>query len=118
MKSIKNLAMLGMLVILGACSLSEEDKAFFELVKGKKVILVSDNSTVGTFSTDGQTFIEEITVKDEFSFDGLVGSTASYLESVKGVEIGYKITTTDGKTGTMNIVLLGQSSSTINIKFE
>ncbi len=117
MKSIKNLAMLGMLVILGACSLSKEDKAFFELVKSKKVILVSDNSIVGTFSADGQTFVEAGSA-EEYSFDGLNGNTASYLESVKGFEIGYKITTTDGKTGTMNIVLLGQSSSTINIKFE
>ena len=106
MKSIKNITLLAMLMVLGACStVSKEEQAFFNNVKGKTVLLKMDNSKIGEFSSDGQAFIIE---SEE---DGTANVPFKKLSDNNTAEYsllqtGYIFTTTDGSSGSMVMILL------------
>ena len=107
MKSIKNITLLAMLMVLGACSLSENEEAFFNTVKGKKVHLTDRGETlIGEFSSDGQTYTEiSDSGKLNIEFTEVFSPTkASYI--IEKMKTGYTFET-DGKTGTVFVTLLG-----------
>ena len=109
MKSIKNITLLAMFVVLGACSTvpetaSKEELAFFDLIKGKSVYLTTDNILVGHFSNDGKTYIETGDKGGDAPFVKLSGNKAEY--SILGI-LGYTFTTTAGETGELTIISLG-----------
>ena len=106
MKSIKNITLLAMLMVLGACSLSENEEAFFNAVKDKKVHLTDGDTLIGRFSSDGQTYTE-ISSSGELNieFTEVFSPTkASYI--IEKMKTGYTFET-DGKTGTVFVTLLG-----------
>ena len=115
MKSIKNITLLAMLMVLGACSISKEDQAFLDLVKNKSVYRDATKTELqGKFSSDGQTFTE-ISADGELDipFEELSGTTASYI--IGKLDSGYKFTTTDGVTGKFSITLFGVPSTRVDM---
>ena len=59
-----------MLMVLGACSLSENEEAFFKSVQGKSVYLTNGDTLMGRFSSDGQIFtLIDLDSKDEAPFE-------------------------------------------------
>ena len=98
MKNSLQLLALGLVLFLGACSVSPD--AFLESVKGKTVYMGTDatGQENGTFSSDGKTF-------DGAKFVEMVdATTGSYTASGKDGDVTISSTmsihTTDGKTGT------------------
>ena len=68
MRSIKNIILFGLLVVLGACSALKDKQAFFDLVKDKSVY-TTNNELIGTFSSDGKIFTEILdSKKNRYSF--------------------------------------------------
>ena len=117
MKSIKNITLLAMLMVLGACSTvqetsSKEELAFFDLIKGKSVFLKIDNSKFGEFSSNGKKFIVETDKGDaNVPFVNLSGNTAEYSLYLAA----YTFTTTDGISGHVITKLLDMSVLRQNI---
>lgn len=120
MKFIKNIALLGILVVLGACSVSPEEQAFFNRVKGKTVYGVPTNQLLGSFSSDGKIFMERIEPPYlDFPFEELINNdTASYFTTLQGIKAGYKFITTDGETGLITQTIDGVNSFRASIRFE
>ena len=100
-KSILNVALLSVLFVLGACSVSPD--AFLDSVKGKTAYSdAAMTQEYGVFSADGK-ILDNGMLK--FKFVEMVdGTTGSYIRTaeVDNLEskMAYSIATSDGKTGT------------------
>ncbi len=104
MKNSSKLLALGLVLFLGACSLSAEDEGFLGKVKGKtaysNATTQDDTSKIGVFSADGKEF--DPAIGETVKFDGTTdANTAKYAVTVSGTELVYTITTADGKTGSV-----------------
>ena len=98
MKNSSKLLALGLVLFLGACSVSPD--AFLESVKGKTVYMGTDatGQENGIFSADGK---EIAGAKFVEMVDATTGSyTASGKDGVDTFSMTVSIHTTDGKTGT------------------
>ena len=105
MRNSSKLLALGLVLFLGACSLSAEDEAFLGKVKGKTAYsseTTQDDSTkIGAFNADGKEFTP-LSPRPAVTFDGTTdANTAKYAVTVSGTEYVYTITTADGKTGSV-----------------
>ena len=116
---------LGLVLFLGACSVTEGK--FLENVKGKTMYADAKMTTeclIGTFSADGKTFGDNIT-SPKFTFvEASDDSTATYSYTTPAVGLApemkmvYTIKTTDGKTGTMSITVDGEAQGSGPVWFK
>lgn len=102
MKStLRNTALLGMLFVLGACSVAEGK--FLKKVEGKTMRVKVSDDLVGSFTSDGKTF----TLDSSYSTDGTawdlkldkVTDENTAIYTVEGIGQELIFTTTEGKTG-------------------
>ncbi len=105
MRNSSKLLALGLVLFLGACSLSAEDTAFLDKVKGKTAFddatTQDDTTKIGSFSKDGKEFTP-VSPGQKVTFDEATdANTAKYAVTVSGTEFVYTITTADGKTGSV-----------------
>ena len=105
MRNSSKLLALGLVLFLGACSLSAEDEGFLGKVKGKtaygNATTQDDTTKIGTFNSDGKEFTP-VSPGQKVTFDGTTdANTAKYAVTVSGTEYVYTITTADGKTGSV-----------------
>ena len=109
MKSIKNITLLAMLMVLGACSVSADERAFFNNVKGKNVYLVENNQLIGTFSFNGDTFTEKSPSGEIDIFFTELLSVNKAVYSIPKIDTGYTFEI-DGTTGTAFTTIYGVPS--------
>ena len=96
MKNSLQLLALGLVLFLGACSVSPD--AFLESVKGKTMYTdVAMTEEFGVFSADGKDFAGA-------KFDKMLDdTTASYIQTSGTISTTASIQTTDGKKGTYSV---------------
>ena len=101
MRNSSKLLALGLVLFLGACSLSAEDTAFLDRVKGKTAYVEATYDTkIGVFNSNGKEFAVEGAPEAAVFSKTTDANTAEY--TLHGSPL--TIMTTDGKTGTMHSI--------------
>ena len=106
-------------MVLGACStVSKEEQAFFDLVKGKSVYstLTANDNFIGTFSSDGKTFLTDGDGTSAIPFSKVFSPTkAKYFIEIAKTGYTFEI---DETTGTVVMVVVSLPTPEIPIKLQ